>query len=34
VMFVTGMWRGRSSTGSGVVIVSVGWKVGSKVTGA
>ena len=30
----TGMWRGRKSTGSGVVIVSVGWKVGSEVTGA
>jgi len=29
---VTGMWRGRNSTGSGVFIVSVGWKVGSEVT--
>ena len=31
---VTGMWRGRKITGSVVVIVGVGWKVGSKVTGA
>ena len=30
----TGMWRGRNNTGSGMVIVSVGWKVGSEVTGA
>jgi len=30
----TGMWKGRNSTGSGVVIVSVEWKVGSEVTGA
>ena len=30
----TGVWRGRNSTCSGVVIVSVGWKVGSEVTGA
>ena len=30
----TGMWRGRNSTGSVAVIVSVGWKVGSEVTGA
>ena len=31
---VTGMWRGRNSTGSVVVIVIVGWKVGSEDTGA
>jgi len=30
----TGMWRGRNNTGSVVVIVSVGWKVGSEFTGA
>jgi len=30
----TGMWRGRNSTGSGVFIVIVEWKVGSDVTGA
>jgi len=31
---VTGMWRGRNNTGSGVVIVSVEWKEGREVTGA
>jgi len=30
----TGVWRRRNSTGSGVFIVSVEWKVGSEVTGA
>jgi len=30
----TGKWRGRNSTGSVVVIVIVGWKVGSEDTGA
>jgi len=30
----TGVWRGRNSTGSGVFIVNVEWKVGSEVTGA
>jgi len=30
----TGMWRGGNSTGIGVVIVSVEWKVGSDITGA
>jgi len=30
----TGVWRGRNSTGSGVFIVSVEWKVGSEFTGA
>jgi len=30
----TVVWRGRNSTGSGLFIVSVEWKVGSKVTGA
>ena len=30
----TGVWRGRNSTGSGVFIVSVEWKVGSEVIGA
>jgi len=30
----TGVWRGRNSTGNGVVIVSVELKVGSEVTGA
>jgi len=30
----TVMWRGRNNTGSVMVIFSVGWKVGSEVTGA
>jgi len=30
----TGVWRERNNTGSGVVIVSVEWKVGSEVIGA
>ena len=30
----TGVWRGRNNTGSGVVIVSVEWKVCSGVIGA
>jgi len=30
----TGVWRGRNSTGSGVFIVGVEWKVGSEFTGA
>ena len=30
----TGVWRGRNSTGSGVFIFNVEWKVGSEVTGA
>ena len=30
----TGKWRGRNNRGSGLVIFSVGWKVGSEVTGA
>jgi len=31
---VTGVWRGIKSTGSVVVIISVGWKVGSEITAA
>jgi len=30
----TGNWRGRNNAGSVLVIVSVGWKVGSEVTAA
>jgi len=30
----TGVFRGRNSTGNGLFIVSVKWKVGSEVTGA
>ena len=30
----TGKWRGRNNAGSVLVIVSVGWKVGSEFTGA